>query len=92
MWHFSAVLYSALWVTKRMYDSTKAFGGSLMIDAYQRLWAKKSDLVRGRKEVESLRIVATLLSETHETQSLRRDGDKRTVVKLDGSHCNDNAS
>lgn len=40
-----------------------------MIDAYQLLRAKESDLVRVRKEVESLCTVATLLSETDEMES-----------------------
>ena len=62
-----------------------------MINAYQLLWAKQSDLVRVRKEVESLRIVATLLSETDEMEALERDVDGRTVVQLDGSDHVENA-
>jgi len=62
-----------------------------MINAYQLLWAKQSDLVRVRKEVESLRIVATLLSETDEMEALERDVDGHTVVQLDGSDHDENA-
>ena len=61
-----------------------------MIDAYQLLRAKESDLVRVRMEVESLRIVVTLLSETDETEALQMDGDRNTVVKLDASDSKDN--
>jgi|SRR5215471_6543658 len=61
-----------------------------MIDAYQLLLAKESDLVRVRKEVESLRIVATLLSETDETGALQRDGERKTVAELDASDSNEN--
>ena len=63
-----------------------------MIDAYQLLWAKETDLVRVRKEVESLRIVATLLSDTEDTQSLQRDGDVTTTgVELDKPNGNESA-
>jgi hypothetical protein len=63
-----------------------------MIDAYQLLWAKETDLVRVRKEVESLRIVATLLSDTDETQTLPRDeGLTSTGVELDKPNSNENA-
>ena len=42
-------------------------------------------------EIEShCGLAATLLSETDGTESLQRDGDKRTVVKLDGSDSNEN--
>lgn len=61
-----------------------------MIDAYQLLRAKESDLVRVRKEVESLRIVATLLLEADETEVVQRDGDRKTVVELDASGSNEN--
>ena len=56
-----------------------------MIDAYQLLRAKESDLVRVRMEVESLRIVVALLSETDETEALQMNNDRNTVVKLDAS-------
>src|SRR5215471_18432345 len=63
-----------------------------MIDAYQLLWAKETDLVRVRKEVESLRIVATLLSDTEETQTSQRDEDvTSTGVELDKPNSNENA-
>jgi hypothetical protein len=63
-----------------------------MIDAYELLWIKDSDLVRARKEVESLRIVATLLSEADESDALARaDDGSRTAVQFDSSDGNENA-
>jgi hypothetical protein len=47
-----------------------------MIDAYKLLRIKESDLARIHREIESLRIVATLLSETDEKQVLQRDEDE----------------
>jgi hypothetical protein len=60
MWYFPPVFYSALSVTPANEEFAKGFlGGASMMDAYELLWIKESDLVRVRKEVESLRIVAT---------------------------------
>jgi hypothetical protein len=57
-----------------------------MIDAYELLRTKENDLARVRREIESLRIVATLISETNETKASERDDDgRRTVVQLDSS-------
>jgi hypothetical protein len=48
--------------------------------------------VRVRKEVESLRIVATLVSEADESEALARDDDvSGTVVQFDSSDSNENA-
>ena len=63
-----------------------------MIDAYELLRIKESDLARIHREIESLRIVATLLSETDETEVLQRDEDERRMVaQLDSSDDNKNA-
>jgi hypothetical protein len=61
-----------------------------MIDAYELLRTKENDLARVRREIESLRIVATLISETNETKASERDDDgRRTVVQLDSSDGNE---
>ncbi len=63
-----------------------------MIDAYELLRIKESDLARIHREIESLRIVATLLSETEEKEVLQRDEDERRMVaQLDSSDDNKNA-
>jgi len=63
-----------------------------MIDAYELLRIKESDLARIHREIESLRIVATLLSETDEKEVLQRDEDERRMVaQLDSSDDNKNA-
>ena len=63
-----------------------------MIDAYKLLRIKESDLARIHREIESLRIVATLLSETDEKEVLQGDEDKRRMVaQLDSSDDNKNA-
>jgi hypothetical protein len=63
-----------------------------MIDAYELLRIKESDLARIHREIESLRIVATLLSEPDEKQVLQRDEDERRMVaQLDSSDDNKNA-
>lgn len=63
-----------------------------MIDAYELLRIKESDLARIQREIESLRIVATLLSETEEKEVLQRDEDERRMVaQLDSSDDNKNA-
>ena len=63
-----------------------------MIDAYKLLRIKESDLARIHREIESLRIVATLLSETDEKEVLQRDEDERRMVaQLDSLDDNKNA-
>jgi hypothetical protein len=63
-----------------------------MIDAFELLRIKESDLARVRKEIESLRIVATLLSETDDNETLQSDEDgRRAVVQVDSSGGNENA-
>lgn len=63
-----------------------------MIDAYELLRIKESDLARIQREIESLRIVATLLSETEEKEVLQRDEDERRMVaQVDSSDDNKNA-
>jgi hypothetical protein len=63
-----------------------------MIDAYELLRIKESDLARIHREIESLRIVATLLSEPDEKEVLQRDEDERRMVaQLDSSDDNKNA-
>jgi hypothetical protein len=63
-----------------------------MINAYELLRIKESDLARIHREIESLRIVATLLSETEEKEVLQRDEDERRMVaQVDSSDDNKNA-
>jgi hypothetical protein len=63
-----------------------------MIDAYELLRVKETDLARVRREVDSLRVVAKLFSETDENEALQRDQDgRRTVAQLDSSDDNENA-
>ena len=63
-----------------------------MIDAYELLRIKESDLARIQREIESLRIVATLLLDTDEKEVLQRDEDERRMVaQLDSSDDNKNA-
>ena len=63
-----------------------------MIDAYELLRIKESDLAHIHREIESLRIVAALLSETDEKEVLQRDEDEgRMVAQLDSSDDNKNA-
>lgn len=49
-----------------------------MRDAYEVLYQKEADLVRVRQEVESLRMVATMLTDdtNADQQGMTRDGDQ----------------
>jgi len=50
-----------------------------MRDAYEVLYQKEADLVRVRQEVESLKMVATMLTDdtSADQQSMTRDGEQR---------------
>jgi len=64
--------------------------GLSMIDAFELLRTKENELARVRKEIESLRIVAALLSETDDTEALRVEPSRGQAVRCDGREGNGN--
>jgi len=63
-----------------------------MIDAYELLRVKETNLARVRKEVDSLRVVAKLLSEPDENEALQMHEDgRRQAIRLASSEGNEDA-
>jgi hypothetical protein len=54
-----------------------------MVDVYEMLRQKENDVVRVRKEIQALRFVAPLLSDSDEGQVLQPDMD--ATISLDGT-------
>lgn len=54
-----------------------------MVDVYEMLRQKENDLVRVRKEIQALRFVAPMLSDSDEVQVLQPEMD--AAVSLDGT-------
>lgn len=57
-----------------------------MVDVFEMLRQKENDIVRVRKEIQALRVVAPMLSDSDEAQVLEPDTDRgTTTVMFDGT-------
>ena len=52
-----------------------------MVDVYEMLRQKESDIVRVQKEIQALRFVAPMLFEADDPQVLQPDGDAGSVTR-----------
>ena len=53
-----------------------------MVDVFEMIRRKENDIVRVRKEIQALRVVAPMLSDSDEAQVLEPDTDRGTTTVL----------
>ena len=63
-----------------------------MIDVYEMLRIKENDIIRVQKEIQALRFVAPLLSESDENQALQPNADSGSAtLALENDHTENSA-